>query len=205
MLLRFNAIWVFVLAVAILRPAHAQTQDEAQDAQTENNMALDLHTSLGGPQGYAGATWTGTFEEQFALTLGGGIGFTGYGGSIAPRITLVHGSNYALGVGLGASVFTMDFVDEPLIADFSSESIHFKADAVLWLHAEGTLTYQDESGVRVGGYVGVTSVVAAKNPRSRLVDSVTGGDIAFSEVRANELPYHGEFVPYAGVFIGHAF
>lgn len=175
---------LMIAAVAMLASTTAVAQEELSDTQGTDvglNLALDVHGSMGGPNGLVGLSLTGNFTEHIALSAGGGLGLTGNGFSLMPRWMIhLNGPDptamHMLSFGAGASLFNRDpfvgpasgFLDNP--------------DPIVWLNAEAHYVYQDAGGTRIGGYVGVTQAIH--------------NDLAF-KVGRDALPYFGFFTGMA--------
>ncbi len=203
---------LLMLAAVLLGSATAQSQETPSKAGTrwatdpflDRSTAVDAHSSLAGPNGLGGATVTQTFSEDFALSVGAGSGLTGAGVSVMPRLTFLGGlggpyRNHALSVGLGASVFTLD-TDAQFICILDCYNPRVRADAALWLNGELAYTYQHHEGFRLGGYLGVTSLMAGHNVRYGEPD--VGG---LEPGKLEDSGIYLGLVPYAGVFVGFAF
>lgn len=187
-----------MMMLAFPATASAQQRPEGQATSTKRqDMAVDLHASLGGPQGYVGASWTTFADRPVALTLGGGWGHTGYGGSFMPRLQWVS-ERWIASLGAGAGLYTMDYVQSPLLCCGDDE--HFKADAVLWLNAEANLIYRHPEGWRVGAYLGMTRQGQSWNMRSKLIGSATE-----EFVPTNSGPFTKGPLPYLGLSLGTTF
>ncbi len=204
---RFIAAFLTVAAVLFVWNNTAAAQAarlSVPDLQAPKKTAVDLHGSIGGANGWVGMGLNHTFNQDFALEVGGGIGVTGFAVALTPHWLIINktssaGSHHrlSLGAGLSATIYGFD-TPTTLLSDTLIES-----DLSIWFNGELRYTYQHRSGFRIGAYAGTTRLLSIHN--AVMYDKEFGEKTNERPASVSDFDFGDDFLPTAGVFTGYAF
>lgn len=170
--------------------AHAEGSHLLPTRHADKPWAVDLE--VGGPvlpNGALGLSVTRLFGEHFGLS--GGVGFKGV--SLMPKLQLVD-RNVAFALRVGPSI-SAGFSDQEFLCgsiDDEAECITEEVvGPVVWGHADGSIVYQTDSGVRFGLLVGFSRIFHAEDVKITSSQAGALPDQSLDRISLNNQPYAG--------------